>query len=292
MEPVYCGEVTCSAQLASGKPCSSKACFSAISPDTGRNYYCGRHSRKLPEREELPKAPDAKSKRLYVNSRIKMADDVKAVNASHKKRGVISCRKLTMLKEPQHLDGYYSVFPNAKAGRLDMAMPELSPTLLGPIDHGQPNLPMSKNLENFWQSSKLHEGQTFQAFRTTQARWFESDKPCRESSKKLLGWVWTNDDETTILHTIVEAREFYCTFYERLAKLTQSWQDLLDLVEAGGNVNIIGYTGVSLDDPTPEELERRYLSEKQPFGHELVLVTMLACKQHEYPWVIHRTTDF
>lgn len=292
MEPVYYGTTTCNAQLASGRACTNKAYFSA---DAG--YYCGVHAKKYENACQLPKDTHTKQRKNVENeTRTQAAENAKRINNECGALGNVSCRKMKMMKEPQHIDGYYSIFPNFKHGnRKDgIGMPQLSPMSLGPVDHGQPGLPIALNLENFWQSSKFYEGQSEEEFRETQRTWFMDAEPHRHNKKgvKPLGWVWTNDEGTATLYSYVEARQFYCTFYQRLAKATQQWQELVELVEGGGNVNILGYDGVDIDNPSAEQLEALYLDDQQPFGHELVLVTMLMLWEEDYPWNIHRTVDF
>jgi hypothetical protein len=58
-----------------------------------------------------------------------------------------------MMKNPEHIEGFLKVFPNYKhQNRQDgFGCMKLSPKYLGPVDHGQPDLPPALNIENFHQ---------------------------------------------------------------------------------------------------------------------------------------------
>lgn len=58
------------------------------------------------------------------------------------------------------------------------------------------------------------------------------------------------------------------------------------MLNEGFNLNIVGYDAYQ---PT-KTLEEHYLDDSKPFGHELVLYTLLSTT--EYPWVKYTTLDF
>ena len=62
-----------------------------------------------------------------------------------------------MMKKPELIDGYLNVFPNYKhQNRKDgYGCAKLSPKSLGPVNHGMPNLPIAKNIENYHQFAKF-----------------------------------------------------------------------------------------------------------------------------------------
>ena len=310
MDRLYYGESTCSATKANGVACTNKAYYLTT---TGGVYRCGVHS-KASDRTKLAVNPN--KDKIILQGR----DDHKSShlaaqesNRSAGKRGSVICSKLAMRKEVPHVTGYLSIFPNKKhCGRTDgLGLAQLSPMNLGPVQHGQPSLPDAKNLENFWQASKLFPSQELctksnhdecgdKCFRRYQAEMFLAEEAERhnkyafsvgETSKGKrvapLGWVWTYQDHSTNLLKYVESRQFYCTYYERLVRKQEEYATLEALLAGGTNVNIIGYDGRTLDST----LEELYLDGSKPFGHELCLVAMLTLKGEELPWVKHRTEE-
>jgi len=54
-------------------------------------------------------------------------------------------------------------------------------------------------------------------------------------------------------------------------------------LEQGYNLQIVGYDGYNVD----KSLKKHYSDTKKPFGHELVLYTLLTIQNpKEYPWNI------
>ena len=90
----------------------------------------------------------------------------------------------------------------------------------------------------------------------------------------------------------ITSRQFYCNFYERLAKEHPSFLRLRELVNNGTNIQICGYDGFSIEGRSREEVEKAYLDSSIPFGHERVLYTMLVLGEQDYPWRKHKTFDF
>lgn len=61
-------------------------------------------------------------------------------------------------------------------------------------------------------------------------------------------------------------------------------------VKDGYNLQIVGYDGRSMAGTTPLQA---YLDASAPFGHELVLWTMLTVENKDnYPWRKHKTFEF
>jgi hypothetical protein len=72
----------------------------------------------------------------------------------------------------------------------------------------------------------------------------------------------------------VPSRKFYCTVYEMLAKLSPKYQELAVMLDRGTNIQIIGYDGFDLEI-SDVAVAQAYYDPTRPFGHELVLFTML-----------------
>ncbi|CAK7994703.1 Hypothetical protein POVR1_LOCUS227 [uncultured virus] len=313
MDQVYYAETICQAVKKDGVKCNNKAYYVSNSL-----YVCGVHSTPA-SRIKLPINPNKKanteikhqtSERLYL--------DAQERNRQLGMKGRIICTKMLMRKEISHVEGYMSVFPNKKHGnRQDgLGLPALSPMNLGPVVHSQPGLPQALNLENFWQSSKLFPNQVLDCgrkdhtscgdncFRKYQIEMFNNpvaerhNKHAKVDGKKVqpLGWIWTLSDETTKLFKYKESRQFYCCFYERLARVTDDYMKLVDLLRDGMNLNIIGYDGRDIRNCDREDLKdllaKWYLDESHPFGHELCIVAMLIFEEDELPWRKHKTEEF
>jgi len=191
-------------------------------------------------------------------------------------------------KTPILEPGYVYIFPNYRHADRDdgLGLPSLSPMSIGPINHGQPGLPPALSLENFHQGNKVMEdeidaqGKILSAFYTAQLSMYTDKVPHRHrpktQDKKTVCSAWRTDEG---VHTLsyVESRQFYCHFYEAAVKEHPDFQRLKELLTAGYNLMICGYDGYM-----PEKsLEDHYLDPSKPFGHELVLYSMI---KGETPW--------
>ena len=93
--------------------------------------------------------------------------------------------------------------------------------------------------------------------------------------------------------TYVESRYFYCQQYELLAPQTKDFQELQNRLQLGTNLQIVGYDGYPITqadgEPLAKSLYKHYLDTSRPFGHELVLYTLLTLQNPEdYPWNRYR----
>lgn len=85
-------------------------------------------------------------------------------------------------------------------------------------------------------------------------------------------------------YTYIECRYFYCHWYEKLAKETSDYKELVNKIKNGYNLQIIGYDGYN---PT-KDLYEHYLDSTRHFGHELVLYSLLVIDNPDnYPWNIY-----
>ncbi len=151
---IYYGSISCQGVVKSKNISCTNLSYWVQNENGKRAYRCGVHSDKT-KRQKLPRDPNAKEKRLKLYADRQKKVEIKAAFNSRKwHRGHIIVTKLRMMKSPEHHDGYLKVFPNFKhKTRPDgFGCPQLSPKSLGPIDHGMPDLPIAKNLENYHQS--------------------------------------------------------------------------------------------------------------------------------------------
>lgn len=294
---IYYGQTKCSKE-----GCNNKAYYI----DKSEEYKCGVHCRKKEERIELPKLP-IKDKMIKDEERymeeVLIIHKLKAENQLQNKAGKIICSKLRMMKEPESHPGFLKVFPNFKhQNRKDgFGCSSLSPMSLGPVYHDQPGLPPSLNIENFHQGSKCFkeevdkEGNPSELFYANRLNWYNDPVPHRHKyvgkdakNKNIpLFFVWQDKDEHHLSY--IESRQFYCTFYERLTRDKEDFIFLKNLVRSGTNIQICGYDAREIQK---ENIEREYLNPDFPFGHELVLFTLLVENEENYPWRKYKSFKF
>ena len=295
---VYYGEIKCVAKYANGIPCRNMAYY-----QHGNNYLCGLHSKKFVKRKCLPYNPNKQR-----NLQIKLKEQQDSIemhavnNRKNGKKGDVICCKIKMMKAVDDIDGYVKVFPNYKHGnRKDgLGMSALSPKAMGPIDHGQPGLPIAKNLENFHQGNKcfpseLNEnGRPNDEYYATRLNMYNDDVPHRHKEaangkNKPAFSIWVNKEGKELKMSYIDSRQFYCNYYERIAIQLPEFKRLKELIKNGYNLQICGYDAYSVT----EALEKHYLDDSRPFGHELVLYTLLVTENsNDYPWRKYKTQDF
>ena len=90
--------------------------------------------------------------------------------------------------------------------------------------------------------------------------------------------------------TYLQCRYFYCHWYEILTRHNAELEVLLHKIKLGYNLHLLGYDGREVERLSAKEslgdcLYRYYLDESKPYGHELVLYTLLVLPESkEYPW--------
>ncbi len=306
-QTIYYAEIFCQGTYKSGKKkgesCGNKAYF-----DVDGTYLCGVHARG--QGIQLPKNPHKKEKKqqeLLDHNDLceKMADE----NLANNQRGNIEVAKLGMRKAVPHLDGYVKIFPNFKhGGRKDgIGLPSLSPMSLGPIEHGYPGIPFACNLENFHQGAKVFPGEvdvdnklTLDALAmrrkmyedTTPYRhkfdvpYYTGNKPEGKNPNIPLFAIHYTKEGEEVRYNYLESRYFYCHWYEKLVKREPDFAFLNKLLDEGFNLLIIGYDGYEVNDGSiVEVLWNHYNDTSRPFGHELVLYTLLVLDNpDDYPW--------
>lgn len=153
---VYYGEHACEDHYKSGKN-KGKGCKNGAYFEQNGKYLCGQHSNK-DYRKKLKKNPKADEIREqeYKDRGNEIAAAAKTNRTNHCKGRVQIC-KMKMRKNPEYVSGYLMVFPNYRhQNRKDgYGCKSLSPKSIGPIDHGMPDLPIAKNLENYHQGAKV-----------------------------------------------------------------------------------------------------------------------------------------
>lgn len=295
---IYYGQIKCQEKYkSSGEPCRNNAYYSYEG-----KYVCGVHSKK-DQRVELPKNEKAKKEAFAkdYDLHLKSVEESAKLNKAEGKSGQVICTKMLMMKNPPLIKGFLNVFPNYKhQNRKDgFGCSSLSPKSMGPIEHNQPDLPIAKNLENFHQSNKCYlseldcDGNPLPCFYELQKKMYEDPVPHRHkqpsNGNNVPSYsVWKTKDGKEKHFTYIESRQFYCNYYERFALKDPNFLKLKEKLKEGINLNICGYDAYLPD----KDIETHYLDGSRPFGHELVLYTLLTCKESEYPWRKHKTEDF
>lgn len=289
----YHGECICTRAK-----CDKKAYFT----QNGR-ALCGYCSQKL-NRRPLPKNPQrARNLARAYDAHKASVDTAARTNAAAGKHGTVTCCKMTMFQgqQPVFVPGVANVFPNYKHKNRygGWGMPELSPKSMGPVEHPQLGLPPAKNLENFHQFSKLFPGESMPDFRRSQKAAFRDPEPHRHKPQALQQkagankniprcWIWTRADGTVVRKSYIECRQFYCNYYDRFASESDDYPELVKALDDGTNLRICGFDGYMPDKTIMEH----YLDDSRPFGHELVLFTMLTVPEAKWPWRELKTEDF
>jgi hypothetical protein len=78
-------------------------------------------------------------------------------------------------------------------------------------------------------------------------------------------------------------------YYERATKQNPDFLRLQRLIDDGFDLRICGYDAYEVGDKTLEEC---YCDVSRPFGHELVLYTMLVAPEEDWPWRKYVTFEF
>ena len=302
--PLYHGEVPCSFIHTSGKKkgekCDKKAYYLQ-----GERHLCVIHSDKT-KRKNMPKNPSSKkNKENHLKELEKQIEEVAKKNKEDGKKGNVILTRLLFFKEEPEIIGYKRVFPNYKHQNIDRGFgcASLSPKSMGPVKHDMPGLPPAKNLENYWQFSKVFSSEVdedqdpTEEFRKRRIEGFNDSFPHRHKfdKKKMeketkgqenknvpLYSVFSGKDGTERRYTYIEGRWFYCSVYENFAKKDKNFLTLKKWLEEGYNLQIVGYDAYDVGDRDMYEV---YKDGSVPFGHERVLYSMLTIKDpKDYPW--------
>jgi hypothetical protein len=295
METIYHGQLTCQED-----GCKNKAYFLV------RTWYlCGVHSRNV-IRKPLPKMEKNQKEYLYAKKRYEENKAIEAATAENhreSRKGKVILTQMFMRKGIEYVKGFRKVFPNYRhQNRKDgFGCSALSPMKLGPVEHGQPDLPIALNIENYHQSSKCFEEELDEnknpspLYYSNREKWYNDPIPHRHKylNKKRKNknipefFIWVDKEKKEHRLTYVECRQFYCNFYERLASKEPDFLRLQEMINDGVNLQICGY-----DAHQPEDIEKAYLDESRAFGHEICLYTMLTMSPENYPWRKYVKFDF
>jgi hypothetical protein len=296
---VYYGETNCEAIIKSkGTLCTNKAYF-----NSDGKLMCGVHCKQGINVSKLPKNPnEALNKENELKEMKKEVDTVAEDNKKNNQMGRVIVSKIYMMKNPKYVTGYLNVFPNYKhQSRKDgFGCMRLSPKSLGPVIHNMPNLPDATTIENYHQFAKFWDfeldenGNILEQYKLDRIKAYTSPPMRHKYDKKTLLQFNKNINIPRFSmyydkygnerrYNYLQCRYFYCHFYEMLAKEEHDFITLKEMIKNGYNLNICGYDGYNVT----QNLMEHYTDTSRPFGHELVLYTMLTEDDPEnYPWNI------
>jgi hypothetical protein len=263
----------------------------------------------LPKRSAADKRQHVDQRREEEQAEVERA---RAENVEAGRRGSVALTRMFRMRAVPTLPGYTKVFPNYRhQNRSDgLGCAALSPMSLGPVEHGQPGLPAARCVENFHQGSKCfreevdRHGAPSALFHENRLRFYEDEEPHRHKYKGTgtnknvpLYFVWVASDGAEHRLSYIESRQFYCTFYERLARETEDYARLEHLLDEGYDLQLCGYDAHDVplahkDEEPLVAVGRAYLDPTKPFGHERVLYAMLMCprgREVDLPWRKHAT---
>jgi hypothetical protein len=293
--PPFHGEIKCQ------HPAGCR--FNAYYESPPNTFVCGQHSKKRP-RTALHKDPDAKAKRQKkINDRYAEAKLMATANGAANKPGRVILGKLRMMQLPDYKPGYFAVFPNFKhQNRKDgFGCMELSPKAMGPVYHGQAGLPAALSIENYHQFNKVfttevnpETGEPLPLFFERQLAAYQDPTPHRhkfsptetkQGKKNIPAFAVHKDNKGKLRkYTYVQSRYFYSHQYEIISRGLPDLVRLRQLLIDGWNLQLFGYDAFDFeaDQRTVQQL---YEDGRRPFGHELVLYSILTiAKPAEYPW--------
>lgn len=301
--------------------CDRETCKNKAYWNLEENFLCGVHAPKSKKKRiALPKNPnaarEAEERYQAISGRV---NEEQITNASNGRKGKIACIKMYMMKSIPQRDGFLTILPNYKHGngkRKDgLGVNVLSPKSLGPVYHNEPGYPPARNIENYHQFRKVFpcelddDGNPLKCFFENKKKAYDDPVPHRHKfplteMKKMVGSGGNKNIPAYSVHLMpngeerrydyVQSRYFYCHQYEILTEKIKEFMDLLSLINGGTNILICGYDGQEIESSgdtksTAADLKKMYESAEKPFGHELVLFSLLTLNQRQelFPWNVY-----
>ena len=214
-------------------------------------------------------------------------------------KGDIRCGKTERAKFHPQIPGYEKINASSRGPR---RWKGLSPFLLGPFRIVEPKVKLTyypdgvhpgftslnekeqtdvvQVFENYWQMSKIYavdiiNGVIQKSFFERRAKGFADPKGHRRALPKAkYGLPVSSYYQGQVMDYITSRKKIYCPTYEFLVTLTPEYADLLNLVNSGQNVLIVGPDGRDIPI-TYDSLKQAVNDPRYIFGHELVLCSLL-----------------
>lgn len=247
------------------------------------------------KKETYTLSPDLQKHFNTIVSRIRSISKSQKHNLINGQRGVVRSDRIVhrFSKEPNKKipihEGFMKI--NVCSSTDLKEFKGLSPFILGPVDHGDPYYPTAQNFENFYQWLKVFQqdvngfGYPSAKYLKKRVEWF-----CKPTARKR-----NNRSRQDFLYfhfrgkrfNYLEGRkELYCGAYADLVVKTDSYKRLVNLIDEGKNIQILGYDGIdyhSDEDPKGTILYKHLMNPDRSFGHEMVLVGLLT-NQKVWEW--------
>jgi len=219
----------------------------------------------------------------------------------------VTATKIRGRSRPVPQPGFTPIFPNNWHGHAFQYgtgdFSSLSPMQLGPTTDN------AFNIENYYQFSKVFPnelseevcdcgsislGEHFKPgpkFYEARAAAFADKTPHRHKQKNVIP-AYSAYGNPEVHCDYIESRWYYCSEMERLGSATPAFKRLYDMfwVEKK-SLEIFGYDAYPPNGTDVESLYAHYCDPKRPFGHELVILTMIVLKPEEYPWKRERPVE-
>jgi hypothetical protein len=216
--------------------------------------------------------------------------------------GKIRCGKFARGSVHPKLDGYMNMVVCSVNGNWGQLSPmklgpfivteELSPLVPGGVCPGfivsdihiGKQVAMCQNFENYWQYSKVYSvdnvnGILGESFFNRRAEGFQSTKAKRRVFPAKSGITTLCSYYDGKLYQYLESRVFYCSGYSMLAEAHAKYKEIKRIMESGQNILILDLDAPSWEshnqELTPEFFEKEYNDTTHPFGHGMVLCSML-----------------
>jgi len=261
-----------------------------------------RRSKNKPRKKRKVDSDRAKFLRERSKKHKETVVKAKEFNIEKKLRGRVRCAKLPYrfsktIKDKKWPNTYG--FMNINVCSSSKSFRGLSPMVLGPIEvkvvdyKNKIKTIVAKNLENLWQASKVWSSDYNPITKKIRKGWFSdrdkyfADSKAHRHIKKGTGknvnvplfslWVNQKTDKVAKLKYVKARKRIYCPIYKRLASKTAEFEKLKTMLDDGYNIQILGYDGFDFEKEGMT-LQQCYDDASRPFGHELLLVSMLLQK--------------
>lgn len=282
-------------------------------------YMCGRHARLYdPASSPLPINPMKKIiEQQVTRMHMRLCEQAAEERKRDGKMGSVFLGKLAAGKRRKPISGVMDVFPNnTSTYREDgWAFPELCAQKIGPIYHEDPKTYPAKKLGNFKSGCDVYAFENDEETQLPKAIWWQrrealfDDYTPRKSKFRneelalismtnigapLYSYHWNmfEPDESKRKFekfSIVESRQFFCHFYEKIVQFYSSFIYLKNQMFNGYDICICGM-GAYPTSATVEAIHAAYRNPCKEFGHEMTLFTMLVLwdRPFLYPWRVYR----
>ena len=255
-------------------------------------------AKKKKEKEQVAEKKKARQEMLKATRKNHAATVRKATsqNARDGRRGQVKVGKLPHWRDSGVADKTWPKLEGFKNVSVCSGNPgpfkQLNPSKLGPIClrfRGGDRI-LAHNISNLWEFSKVFLEDIEPGTGHPNKAWFDRRTKCwpEEEGYRLLA---KRGDEgrqpqyffwgATEKFTGIQARShIFCRAYARTAVRTDGYRKLVDLIEKGTNIHILGYEGYDYDRHNSDgdhgcSLEDCLFDMNKLFGHELVIAGLL-----------------